>query len=85
MHGCIQTCPLHYNTAPDLSWDALLKQTKIDLEHLTDIDMHLFIEKGMRGGKTWYPKGMPKQTIIILRQKITTSCIMMPLASMGGQ
>ena len=42
--------PLHYNTAPGLSWDALLKHTKIDLELLTDIDMHLFKEKGMRGG-----------------------------------
>ena len=42
--------PLHYCTAHGLSWDALLKHTKIDLELLTDIDMHLFIEKGMRGG-----------------------------------
>ena len=42
--------PLHYYTAPSLSWDALLKYTEIDLELLTDIDMHLFIEKGMRGG-----------------------------------
>ena len=42
--------PLHYYTAPGLSWDALLKYTKIDLELLTDMDMHLFIEKGMRGG-----------------------------------
>ena len=42
--------PLHYYTAPGLSWDALLKYTQIDLELLTDLDMHLFIEKGMRGG-----------------------------------
>lgn len=42
--------PLHSYTAPRLSCDALLKYTKIDLELLTDIDMHLFIEKGMRGG-----------------------------------
>ena len=41
--------PLHYYTAPGLSWDASLKYTKIDLELLTDIDMHLFIEKGMHG------------------------------------
>ena len=42
--------PLHYYTAPGLSWDALLKLTKINLELLTDIDQHLFIEKGMCGG-----------------------------------
>ena len=30
--------PLHYYTAPGLSWDALLKHTKIDLELLTDMD-----------------------------------------------
>ena len=41
--------PLRYYTAPGLVWDALLKYTKTDLELLTDIDMHLFIEKGMRG------------------------------------
>ena len=42
--------PLHYYTAPGLSWDALLKYTGIKLELLTDYDQHLFIEKGMRGG-----------------------------------
>ena len=41
--------PLHYYTASGLSWDALLKYTKANLELLTDIDMHMFIEKGMRG------------------------------------
>ena len=41
--------PLYYYTAPGLSWDALFNQTKMDLELLTDIDMNLFIEKGMRG------------------------------------
>ena len=40
-------CPLHYYTAPGLSLDALLKQTKIDLELHTDIDMHLFKERGV--------------------------------------
>ena len=42
--------PAHYYTAPGLSWDACLKMTKIELDLLSDIDMHLFIEKGLRGG-----------------------------------
>ena len=40
----------HYYSAPGLSWDALLKKTGMELELLTDLDMHLFIERGMRGG-----------------------------------
>ena len=42
--------PAHYYTSPCLSWDALLKKTGVELELLTDLEMHLFIEKGMRGG-----------------------------------
>lgn len=42
--------PAHYYTSPGLSWDALLKKTGVELELLTDYDMHLFIEKGLRGG-----------------------------------
>jgi hypothetical protein len=42
--------PAHYYTTPGLSWDALLKKTGMDLELLTDYDMFLFIEKGLRGG-----------------------------------
>lgn len=42
--------PPHYYTAPGLSWDAMLKKTGVKLELLTDMDMHFFIERGMRGG-----------------------------------
>ena len=42
--------PLHYYTAAGLTWDALLKYTGIELVLLTDYDLHLFIEKEMRGG-----------------------------------
>ena len=42
--------PCHYFSSPGLSWDAMLKMTKIKLELMTDIDMFQFIEKGLRGG-----------------------------------
>ena len=42
--------PAHYYSAPGLSWDALLKKTEVELELLTDMNMHLMIERGMRGG-----------------------------------
>ena len=42
--------PCHYFSAPGLSWDALLRMTKINLDLISDTDQQLFIEKGMRGG-----------------------------------
>ena len=42
--------PAHYYTAPGVAWDAALKVTKVELELLSDIDMLLMVEKGIRGG-----------------------------------
>ena len=40
--------PCHYFSSPALSWDAMLKMTKVELEKNSNADMHLFIEKGMQ-------------------------------------
>ena len=42
--------PVYYYTTPGLAWDACLKMTNINLELLSDIDMLLMFEKGIRGG-----------------------------------
>ena len=42
--------PAWYYTSPGIAWDAALKMTGVELELLTDPDMLLMIEKGVRGG-----------------------------------
>lgn len=42
--------PAHYYTLPGYSWDCMLKYTQVYIELLTDIDMLLFVEQGLRGG-----------------------------------
>ncbi len=52
--------PANYLSAPGMSWDALLKKTNVQLELLTDINMHLFAEKGLRGGVCMVSKRFAK-------------------------
>ena len=49
-HRAYDLDPAHYYTAPGLTWDAMFKHTGIELQLLTDIDMVLFVERGIRGG-----------------------------------
>ena len=42
--------PVYYFTAPGLAWDACLKVTGVQLELLSDPNMLLMFEKGIRGG-----------------------------------
>ena len=42
--------PAHFLSLPGLAWQACLKKTNIKLELLTDYDMLLMVEEGLRGG-----------------------------------
>ena len=42
--------PAHYFTLPRYAWGCMLKLTKVKLDLLTDYNMHMMIEAGIRGG-----------------------------------
>ena len=54
--------PSHYYSSLGLSWDAMLKMAGIKLEKISDIDVHLFLEKGIRGGMSYISKRYSKST-----------------------
>ena len=59
INTCLGYCgldPYHYFSSPGLSWDAILKMVEIELGLLSDIDMPLFMEKGMRGDISYIAK-----------------------------
>ena len=60
---CLKFCrldPCHYFSSPGLSWDAMLKMTDEKLQKIFDIDMYLFIEKGLRRGIFYIAKRYTK-------------------------
>ena len=52
--------PCHYFSVPGLSWDAMLKMTKTELEKINDPDKYMFFEQGMRGGVSYVNKRYSK-------------------------
>ena len=42
--------PAKYRSVPELAWQAALKKAKVKLDLVTDINMLLMGEKGIRGG-----------------------------------
>ena len=49
-YRCLELCPGHYLSAPDFSWNAMLKMTKIKLERIPDLGMYIFFEESTRVG-----------------------------------
>lgn len=43
----------HYFSSPGLSWGTILKMIDVWLGLISDIDLHHFIEKGIRGGVSY--------------------------------
>ena len=52
--------PCHYFISPGLSWGTMLKMTGVKLEKISNIDMYLFIEKGLRGGISYVARRYSK-------------------------
>ena len=55
-----QLDPAHYYTSPGLAWDACLKLTGQRLELISDYDMLMLFERGIRGGITHISKRYSK-------------------------
>ena len=52
--------PCNHFSSPRLSWDAMLRMTGVKLKKIVDIDMYLFIEKGLRGVFSYIAKKIAK-------------------------
>ena len=52
--------PCHCLSSLWLSWNAMLKISAVELELISDIDMNLIVEKGMRGGTSYITKRYSK-------------------------
>ena len=52
--------PCHYFSASGLSWHAMLKMTKVELEKISGPGKYMFFQKGMRGGVSYINKRYSK-------------------------
>ena len=56
---CLENCgllPSHYLSTPALSWDAMFSMAKVEINLVSEVDMYLFFEKGMRSGVSYVSK-----------------------------
>ena len=57
--------PAHCLTLPSFAWSAALHKSNINLELISDPDMYLFFEEGIRGGISVITKSIAKLIINI--------------------
>ena len=78
----------HYFSSPGLSWDAMLKMTGVKCKKISDIDMYLFIEKGLRGGISYIAKNYdptkPSKYILYLDMNNLHGWVMIQCLPYGG-
>ena len=65
--------PAHFLSGPELAWQACLKKTEIELKLLTDYDMLLMVEKGIKGGLYQVTHRYPKANNKCMRKKYDKS------------
>ena len=70
--------PAHYYTSPGLAWDAALKVTEVELELLSDMDMLLMVEKGIRGGVSMISNRYGKSNNKYMGDKFVASELSIP-------
>ena len=63
----------------------MLKMTKTELDTISDIDVHLFVEKGMRGGISYIAKRHSKINDCESSKEKNVSFIGMHIISTGGE
>lgn len=52
--------PVHYFSTPHFTFDAFMRHSKISLELFSDVDMYLFVTRGIRGGLSMVSKRYSK-------------------------
>ena len=81
--------PFRFLTAPGLTWKAALKNTKLKLDVLTNINMLLMVEKGIRGGichsTYWYAKVNNKYMKVYDKKNGNIFNVGMKIIYMDGQ
>ena len=82
--------PSHCFSSPELNWDAMLEIIGIKFELISDIDKHLFTEKGLRGGISCICERFSKANNKYmknydLQKKVNSLCILMKTIYMAGE